>query len=47
VAVPEERLENIEAFDWEAMSSPRSKAPPDEALPIDAGTEELLLNLYQ
>ena len=47
IAVPEERLTQVKAFDWQAMVDPQ---PPDisyEVVTIDSGTTELSLSLNQ
>ncbi len=47
VSVPEERLSQVKAFDWQAMTDPRPPDTSDEVVTIDPDATELPLNLDQ
>lgn len=47
IAVPEERLTQVKAFDWQAMADPQPPDISDEVVTIDSGTTELSLSLNQ
>lgn len=47
VPVPEERLTQVKAFDWQAMADPRKVDIPDEEITIDPDADELRLSLEE
>jgi len=47
VSIPEDRLRQVQAFDWETMSDPEGADAPGEVVTIDPDATELPLNLDQ
>lgn len=47
ISVPEERLAQVKAFDWQAMTDPQPPDTPDEMVTIDPDATELPLSLNQ